>query len=72
MKTSWREICSKMKANGMMRSRVGSDDSVASASDFDTMTTNSSTPQLRRNSRSSFDNEWQMKNYLIVNRKDGL
>lgn len=56
--------------NGMGKPRVGSDDSVASASDFSSFTTNSSTPQLW-NSRSSFDNEWQM-NYMIINRKDGL
>lgn len=70
MTTSWKAVCSKLKMNGMTKARGGSDDSVASASDFETFTTNSSTPQ-RWNSRSSFDNEWQM-NYMIINRKDGL
>lgn len=71
MTTSWKEICYKMKMSGMIRKSIGSDDSVASASDFDNVTTNSGTPQLRRQSRSSIDNEWQM-NYMIINRRDGL
>lgn len=70
MTTSWKEICNKLKMNGMTLPRGGSDGSVASASDYENVTTNSSTPQLW-NSRSSFDNEWQM-NYMIINRKDGL
>lgn len=72
MSTSWKEVCNKLKMNGMMR-QIGSDDSQSIASgtsDFDSVT-NSSTPQMRRNSRSSFDNEWQM-NYMIINRRDGL
>jgi hypothetical protein len=69
MTTSWKEICHKLKMNGMAKPRGGSDDSVASASDFDNYSV-ASTPQMT-NSRSSFDNEWQM-NYMIINRKDGL
>lgn len=75
MTTSWKEICSRMKLSGMTgnasKARGGSDDSVTSTSDFDTVTTNSSTPQFNNNNRASIDNEWQM-NYMIINRKDGL
>lgn len=73
MTTSWKEICTKLKMTGMVgsssKARAGSDDSVTS--DADTVTTNSSTPQLNSNKRASIDNEWQM-NYMIINRKDGL
>lgn len=70
--TTWKDICYKLKMQGAIegKARGGSDDSFASTynSDIDTVTTNSSTPQINR---SAYDSEWQM-NYMIINRKDGL
>lgn len=74
MTTSWKDVCARLKMQGFTgksRNRGGSDESVTTNSDFETMTTNCSTPVLSGHNRSSFDNEWQM-NYMIINRRDGL
>lgn len=66
MRTSWKQVCAKLKMNGVTgdaRFRGGSDESVTSD---DTTVTSSGTPRRQR-----LDNEWQM-NYMIVNRNDGL
>lgn len=66
MRTSWKQVCAKLKMNGVTgdaRFRGGSDESVTSD---DTTVTSSGTPRRLR-----LDNEWQM-NYMIVNRNDGL
>lgn len=64
MRTSWKQVCAKLKMNNEAgRFRGGSDESVTSD---DTTVTSSGTPRRNR-----LDNEWQM-NYMIVNRNDGL
>lgn len=65
MRTSWKQVCAKLKMNGVTGDarRGGSDESVTSD---DTTVTSSGTPRRQR-----LDNEWQM-NYMIVNRNDGL
>lgn len=56
--------------SGQLGGRAGSD-TASNNSDFDTVTTNSSTPKFNSLNRSAADNEWQM-NYMIINQKDGL
>lgn len=67
--TSWREVYSKLRVNGMMAANGnsrGSDD-VSVASDTGT---GHGTPNFPSHHRPSLDQEWQM-NY-IINRRDGL
>lgn len=70
MTTSWKEVYSRLKMNGLVNSGGGrgrGSDEASTNSDADTLTS-SGTPKY--NPRSSADQEWQM-NY-IINRKDGL
>lgn len=74
MVTTWKDVCKKLKMNGMgasaPRRARGSVDSITSTSEIDTALTTSSNTPPRRVNRTT-DNEWQM-NYMIINRRDGL
>lgn len=66
--TSWREVYSKLRMNGMITGPGNARGSDETSNNSDTGA--SSTPNFPSHHRPSLDQEWQM-NY-IINRRDGL